>query len=356
MKSMQRQLMWAAIVIFVVGPLMNPSAMMGQQDKDEDKDKFLNWYYNVDKNRVAINGYDLVSYHHNAKPVKGDARQQVTYEGIVYRFANDANKKKFAANPKKYLPQFGGWCAFLMGVDGKNGPPPRRFPPNPTHFKIVDGKLYLFLRRPNVDGKKRWEANAETMIKNANAFWASRIQIGKKYGAKPAGLHPLARMETLQFQFFIGQWKSKYKVRLSTTQPGYSPEIQGMWKAWYGWDGFAIYDDWKQVGAIGGNSGPAIRSYDPINQKWVMHYIPINAPIETVWAMTGKFDEKGELHGEMKGSDGRGNKFLQRIHFINISADHFSWRSDRSYDGGKTWIKDWGVGENYRVKSEKNRG
>ena len=79
-----------------------------------------------------------------------------------------------------------------------------------------------------------------------------------------------------------------------------------------------------------------------------MHYIPINAPLSAVWAMEGTFDENGELHASMRASDPSG-EFLQRVHFIDISEDHFSWRSDRSYDNGKTWIINWGMGENYRV-------
>lgn len=318
---------------------------------------FLRWHWNIDDNRLAIQGFDPVAYTADGKARIGDSKWETEHEGIRYRFASADNRRAFAADPEKYLPRFGGWCAFGLGLDSATvGLANRRIPADPESFEIIDGRVVLFSRGPGWDARKRWRNGDPTkQLERADAFWRSREALAAAVGEKPHGLHPAAVLETTQFNFFIGEWDSRYKVRVSPTRPDYSPEIRGRWSARYGWDGFAIYDDWVQIGAPPGNSGPAIRSFDPFTRTWVMHYIPINSPMSSVWAMTGEFDDEGELHATMKATDGSGD-FLQRVHFINISKDRFSWRSDRSYDEGKTWIDDWGVGENYRIKSDDTSG
>ena len=63
---------------------------------------------------------------------------QITTEhgGAVYRFASEANRDRFVADPERYLPQYGGYCAYGVAVNDK-------FTADPTVWKIVDGKLYL---------------------------------------------------------------------------------------------------------------------------------------------------------------------------------------------------------------------
>lgn len=70
--------------------------------------------YNT-KNGFAINGYDVVSYFNNA-PKKGKTEFQYTYNNINYKFSNSTNLNIFIKTPSKYIPQYGGWCAYAMGV------------------------------------------------------------------------------------------------------------------------------------------------------------------------------------------------------------------------------------------------
>ena len=63
---------------------------------------------------VGAQGYDLVSYHQPSGPVRGSGYHAKAYKGVTYIFANEGNAETFAANPEKYLPEFGGFCA--MGV------------------------------------------------------------------------------------------------------------------------------------------------------------------------------------------------------------------------------------------------
>lgn len=307
------------------------------------------WYHLATPEGIALGGYDVVAYFTENTARRGTKRWKVEMGGIEYRFSSEDHRTRFEADPERYTPQFGGWCALYCALDRRQPTAfPRRRASDPTNFKIVDDKLLLFSRSPGQDSLVLWGQEDESaQLANATKFWASRVAIAESVGEKPEGFHPRAFLETLQYNFFIGEWESEYKTRVDPAKQRYGPLIRGDWKAWYGWDGFAIFDDWKQSGVVGG-SGPAIRSWDPAGQEWVMFFIPINAPMSSVWKMTGGFDEKGELEAMMSAIDRRGQEFLQKVRFIDISKNHFSWRSDRSYDGGETWLENWGVGENYR--------
>jgi YHS domain-containing protein len=118
----------------------------------------------VDKNKLAIGGYDVVSYFKANKAQKGDKKNVVEYNGAKYYFASAENKKSFKANPEKYLPQCDGYCAWGIAEDKGN------FPINPETFKIVGGKLYLFFNGPH-DGKQfnslvEWNKDEKRLLKN----------------------------------------------------------------------------------------------------------------------------------------------------------------------------------------------
>ena len=91
---------------------------------------------NVDKNNLAIQGYDPVAFFTENKPIKGRPEFKSTYEGAIYLFASAENKMLFEKEPSKYRPAFGGFCAYgvsrnkLVEID-------------PEAFQIVDGHLLL---------------------------------------------------------------------------------------------------------------------------------------------------------------------------------------------------------------------
>jgi YHS domain-containing protein len=85
---------------------------------------------------IAINGYDPVAYHKVGKPTKGSADYKAEYDGVVWKFSSAENKAAFEANPAKYAPAYGGWCA----TGTSKG---KKIPTQPEFFKIVDGQLYL---------------------------------------------------------------------------------------------------------------------------------------------------------------------------------------------------------------------
>lgn len=121
-------------------------------------------HYNLE-DKVAIKGYDPVAYFKQHKAVKGKKEISSSYEGVVYYFANTADKEAFAKNPSAYEPQYGGWCAFAMGSYGD------KVDINPETFKITDGKLYLFYNAFLNNTLKDWNKDEINLKKKADANW-----------------------------------------------------------------------------------------------------------------------------------------------------------------------------------------
>lgn len=89
---------------------------------------------------VGIQGYDPVSYFQKSGPRHGDGNHQAFYEGVGYIFVSEANKKIFKENPVKYLPAYGGYCAFGISAG-------KKVYGDPLTWKIVNNKLYFNLNK-----------------------------------------------------------------------------------------------------------------------------------------------------------------------------------------------------------------
>ncbi len=116
---------------------------------------------NLNNNDVAIHGYDPVAYFTNNQAVEGMPKFTANYEGAIYHFASESNRDRFKADPERYAPQFGGYCA--MGVVMN-----KKFDIDPEAFYIVDNKLYMNL---NKDVQKRWLTDTSGHIKSADRIW-----------------------------------------------------------------------------------------------------------------------------------------------------------------------------------------
>lgn len=126
--------------------------------------------YNLPSSGLALEGYCPVAYFAVNKPVRGKPEYASQYNGVTYHLVSANAKKAFEADPEKYIPAYGGWCAFGMSVSDK-------FPVDPTNFKIVDGRLLVFLKNQNVDARALWnQGNKHDLFKKANAHWQSVSQ------------------------------------------------------------------------------------------------------------------------------------------------------------------------------------
>jgi YHS domain-containing protein len=124
--------------------------------------------YNL-KNTLALGGYDPVSYFNN-KPVEGKSQYKAITKGVTYYFSSQANLDNFKANPDKYEPAYGGWCAYAMGDSGE------KVKVDPETYKIVDGKLYLFYNFWGNNTLTDWNKNEKTLKSKADLNWRKILQ------------------------------------------------------------------------------------------------------------------------------------------------------------------------------------
>jgi YHS domain-containing protein len=114
-----------------------------------------------EKDGVALRGHDPVAYFSENKPVKGLAEHKAEHQGSTFYFASKANRDAFVADPARYAPQYGGFCAFGMASGYKAAT-------DPAAFSIVEGKLYLNYNR---DVQKQWSADKPGFVAKADRSW-----------------------------------------------------------------------------------------------------------------------------------------------------------------------------------------
>jgi YHS domain-containing protein len=119
-------------------------------------------------NSEALSGYDPVSYFEGT-PQKGNADLTLEQAGVVYRFASEKNRAVFQANPQRYEPAYGGWCAYAMLDGDKVGI-------DPETYKLIDGRLYLFYNGFWGDTLKRWNKKLakipeQALVGQADGEW-----------------------------------------------------------------------------------------------------------------------------------------------------------------------------------------
>jgi YHS domain-containing protein len=125
-------------------------------------------HFNV-KNNLALDGYDPVSYF-TGQPRDGTKEFKLSYRGVIYYFSSAENMNTFKANPAKYEPVYGGWCAYAMGVSGE------KVKVDPETFKILDGKLYLFYNFWGNNTLIDWNENEKKLREAADGHWSKIIQ------------------------------------------------------------------------------------------------------------------------------------------------------------------------------------
>lgn len=143
--------------LVAVSALVCLAAMAGPRDAQADKDPVYTGFLSS----TAVDGYDPVAYFTDGKPVEGSSEFETEYQGATWRFASAANRDAFLADPAKYAPQYGGYCAWAVsqGYTAKG---------DPQHWRIVDGRLYL---NYNADVQQKWEKDVPGHITSADANW-----------------------------------------------------------------------------------------------------------------------------------------------------------------------------------------
>ena len=110
---------------------------------------------------TALKGYDVVAYHTVGKPVEGSQRISYRWRDATWRFASVKHRDLFAADPERYAPAYGGYCAYGMAQGAK-------IDIDPSAWRIVDGTLYLNV---NKRVQQTWKTDISGYIARANRHW-----------------------------------------------------------------------------------------------------------------------------------------------------------------------------------------
>lgn len=134
------------IIAFIIGILFFFTGLAQQSSLSVD-------HFNTESENLVVNGYDVVSYFSESEPVKGKQSISTDYQGLLIYFSSQENKRKFLDDPEKYLPKYGGWCAYAIGNSGK------KVDVDPFSYSIKNGELYLFYKSYFNDTREKWIQN-----------------------------------------------------------------------------------------------------------------------------------------------------------------------------------------------------
>lgn len=117
--------------------------------------------YTLDGAGLGVHGVDPVVLSTLNAVAQGDAKHAVVHDGVAYYFASDTTAQKFKADPDRYLPQYGGFCAYAVALG-------KKLDGDPRFADIVDGKLYLFV---NAAVYQRYLADKDNTLRTAEEKW-----------------------------------------------------------------------------------------------------------------------------------------------------------------------------------------
>jgi YHS domain-containing protein len=172
MKTQPISFHWGLIVMIAVPAIINAASLSSNPSKITEDNGIVvlakesakpapKARVNVDSNGVILKGYDPVAYFTRHQAVKGNPAIQIRFGGAIYYFVSVADKVAFSKNPSKYVPQYGGFCAYHMSKRELRES-------DPTAFLIYRGKLYVC---SDVDGAKEFRSNIDQNIRKADSNW-----------------------------------------------------------------------------------------------------------------------------------------------------------------------------------------
>jgi YHS domain-containing protein len=109
----------------------------------------------------AVQGYDVVTYHTEKRPLRGNGNYVAVHDGATYQFSSNENLEIFNADPERYVPAYNGYCAFGASVG-------KKFIGDPEVWRVIDGKTYLNL---DVGIQNEWLKDVPGRIKTADVTW-----------------------------------------------------------------------------------------------------------------------------------------------------------------------------------------
>ena len=115
---------------------------------------------------IAWDGHDPVGYFSNGAPTPGVPEFSFDYKGSKVLFASAENRDMFVADPGKYAPQFGGYCAYAASKG-------YIAPTVPEAWTIYEGKLYLNF---SLRARELWSKDIPGNIAKGNSNWPGILE------------------------------------------------------------------------------------------------------------------------------------------------------------------------------------
>ncbi len=164
-----RRLKRLALLALTVTALSGCSAMLAQNPSSALKP--VNAVAEGGDDRVMLFGHDVVAYFTLGRHALGTAQFKSVYEGVTFRFASAEHKALFDRDPKKYLPQYGGFCAdgivYAIPWGG-----------DADVWRIIDGRLFIFGGQASKDA---FELDLPRNLTLADAYWKDEVAGGNSF-------------------------------------------------------------------------------------------------------------------------------------------------------------------------------
>jgi len=151
------------MIKYIVALIMLSTLLISGGANAKDDAVNTGWF-----NNTAIKGYDSVAYFTQNKAVKGSDKYTFSYLGANWHFSSEENKTAFAENPKRYAPQYGGWCAYAMADEGN------AVGIDPEAFYIHEDKLYLNYSQ---SVQQKWLSNLLPYIVMADGYYPQTTNV-----------------------------------------------------------------------------------------------------------------------------------------------------------------------------------
>ncbi|MDM5147459.1 YHS domain protein [Candidatus Persebacteraceae bacterium Df01] len=145
----------------LLGAAVGPATISALSKSDSDTAASKNIHFYKYPGGLGADGYDVISYFNDSKAVKGNEIYEEEWGGVLWRFISHKNRKQFFQDPQRYIPQYGGHCAYGVAqgylVRG-----------DPMAWSIRDDKLYLNYSQGI---RTAWLANAQEFIRRSELSW-----------------------------------------------------------------------------------------------------------------------------------------------------------------------------------------
>ena len=151
--------LWAAAVLLLPGC----GAMLAQNPGSALKP--VNAVADGDDERVMLKGHDVVAYFTLGRHALGSNQFKSVYEGVTFRFMSAEHKALFDANPKKYQPEYGGYCAngIAYGIPWGG---------DADTWLMLDGRLFI---NGGPGSKAAFELDLKRNIGLADKYWSEEV-------------------------------------------------------------------------------------------------------------------------------------------------------------------------------------